>query len=291
MSAHPPGNRAGGRAPTPGAGRMARCVTSLADWVRSKFANPCRAFSERSLKRVLLFSLSALAVSPAAPADGLDLQITEIDRGVYLHTSYRNIEGYGPVGSNGLVVLDGDQAVIVDTPWSDSDTERLLSWITDRGLHVRAGVVTHAHEDRTAGLEVLNSKSIPTFASKLTNDILAREGKPIATNVFPDDGFPMLEGRLEIFYPGAGHTEDNLVVWLPEQGILFGGCLVRPLEWNSLGFTGDASIGSWAGSIRNIRAKYPAIATVVPGHGSVGDAELLDHTIRLAEAADSGPER
>lgn len=238
-----------------------------------------------------LFSMSAMAVSPAALADSYELQITEIDSGVYLHTSYRNMDGYGPVGSNGLVVLDENQAVIVDTPWSETDTEKLLSWVAERGLALRAGISTHAHEDRTAGLGVLNSKSIPTFTSKMTNDILAREGRPTATHVLGEDGWSLLEGRLEVFYPGAGHTADNLVVWLPEKRILFGGCLVRPLDWNSLGFVGDASIESWADSIRNIKSRFSGIVTVVPGHGSIGDAELLDHTIRLVETAEFGREQ
>ena len=81
-------------------------------------------------------------------------------------------------------------------------------------------------------------------------------------------------------------TKDNLVVWLPDNGILFGGCLVRPLEWNSLGFVGDASIESWADSVRSIKSKFSGIVTVVPGHGGVGDAELLDHTIRLTDAVE-----
>jgi hypothetical protein len=35
----------------------------------------------------------------------------------------------------------------------------------------------------------------------------------------------------------------------------------------------------------------PGIVAVVPGRGSVGDAELLNHTIRLAGAAEPGLER
>jgi metallo-beta-lactamase class B/metallo-beta-lactamase class B GIM len=237
------------------------------------------------MKLALLFLTGILATSPVARGEGANLQITQIDSGVYLHTSYRIMEGYGPVGSNGLVVVDGKQAVIVDTPWSVKDTEKLLSWMNKQGFLAKAGISTHSHEDRTAGIEALNSKSIPTFTSKMTNDILASEGKPTATNVFGESEISLLDGRLEIFYPGAGHTEDNLVVWLPIQRILFGGCLVRSLDWNSLGFTGDASIESWAESIRRIKSRYADIATVVPGHGSVGNPEILDHTIRLAEMA------
>jgi metallo-beta-lactamase class B/metallo-beta-lactamase class B GIM len=228
---------------------------------------------------------AAIAICPAALGGSADLEITELASGVYLHTSYRNMDGHGPVGSNGLIVLYGNRAVIVDTPWSGEDTEQLLSWINGRGLRVEASISTHSHEDRTAGIEVLNALSVPTFTSTLTNEILIREGRPAATNVIAENEFSLLDGRLEIFYPGAGHTEDNLVAWLPDKGFLFGGCLVRSIDGNSLGFTGDASIESWAGSIRNIKSKYSGIVVVVPGHGSPGNAEILDHTIRLAEMA------
>ena len=74
-------------------------------------------------------------------------------------------------------------------------------------------------------------------------------------------------------------------------GITFGivvlvvGCLVRSLEWEGLGFTGDASVNSWADSIRKIQSKYTKIETIVPGHGKAGDKSILDHTIKLAEKA------
>jgi flavorubredoxin len=48
---------------------------------------------------------------------------------------------------------------------------------------------------------------------------------------------------------------------------------------------GDASINYWANSIRNIKAKKYDIKMIVPGHGSVGKSDILDHTIYLAESA------
>jgi hypothetical protein len=43
------------------------------------------------------------------------------------------------------------------------------------------------------------------------------------------DGLPsLLElGKCESFFPGAGHTRDNLAVWLPQQRVLFGGCFLK----------------------------------------------------------------
>jgi glyoxylase-like metal-dependent hydrolase (beta-lactamase superfamily II) len=235
--------------------------------------------------RYLLLILVAVATCTVAKENSTTLQLRQIDNGVVLHTSYKMIGEYGLVDSNGLVVVNGHQAIIIDTLWSEDDTEKLLSWIKGQGLNVEASISTHFHEDRTAGIQVLNSESIPTYTSDLTNEILIREGKPTATNVFHSSEFSLFDGLVEVFYPGAGHTEDNLVVWLPENKILFGGCLVRSLEWKGLGFTGDSNVSSWADSIRKIQSKYPKIETIVPGHGKEGDISILGHTIKLAENA------
>ena len=236
------------------------------------------------MKTALKFLLAFIAF-PALAQDDKPLEISEIEEGVYLHTSFKNIEGYGLVDSNGLIVLDNKQAYIIDTPWSEVDTELLLSWIADRGYEVKASVSTHSHEDRTAGIKLLNSKLIPTYTSELTNKILAREGKPVPTHYFKGNEFTLGNGLIELYYPGAGHTEDNIVAWLPKSKLLFGGCLVRSHEWESLGYVGDASISSWADSIKNIKSKKYAIQTIVPGHGEVGKSNILDHTIDLAESA------
>ena len=88
-----------------------------------------------------------------------------------------------------------------------------------------------------------------------------------------------------MFYPGAGHTLDNVVVWLPKANILFGGCFIRSLDSKSLGYTGEADIGQWPSSVDALLAKYPDAKLVVPGHGAIGDLALLRHTKALALAA------
>lgn len=230
-------------------------------------------------------ALILVTITPCAleSDNSLELKIRAIGEDVFLHTSYKMIDGYGLVDSNGLVIIDGNQALIIDTPWSEEDTKKLLLWISDKGLQLKGSIFTHFHEDRTAGIQVLNLMSIPTYASRLTNDFLVKEGKPVATNVFDSSKITMLGGLVEIFYPGPGHTKDNVVVWLPEKKILFGGCLVRSLEWDELGFTGDALVNDWSSSIRKIQSEYDNIQTVVPGHGQVGSKAILSHTIAVLE--------
>ncbi|MDN3652276.1 DIM/SIM/IMP family subclass B1 metallo-beta-lactamase [Thalassotalea ponticola] len=236
------------------------------------------------MKFILTFIVTIMAL-PAMAQKDTSLKISEIAEGVYLHTSFKNIEGYGLVDSNGLIVVDANQAYIIDTPWSEDDTETLLTWIADNGYQAKASISTHSHADRTAGIKLLNSRLIQTYTSELTKELLVQGGKPIPTHTFNGSEFSLGNGLVELYYPGAGHTEDNIIAWLPKSKILFGGCIVRSHEWESLGYVGDASIISWADSIENIKAKNYDINMVVPGHGTVGQADILDHTIDLAKSA------
>jgi glyoxylase-like metal-dependent hydrolase (beta-lactamase superfamily II) len=247
--------------------------------MKDSFTNRLKTTVAQSL---LLAAISMTAMASQKPSS---LEISKIEEGVYLHTSYKDVSGFGKVDSNGMVVVSGIDAYVIDTPWSEVDTQSLLDWIQGQGFTIRASLSTHSHDDRAAGIGLMNHRSIPTFTSALTKQLLLDSGKPIASNTFSDKNFSMLQGQIEVFFPGAGHSNDNLVVWLPEKEILFGGCLVRSLNWKSLGFTGDADIESWADSIKNIKQKYPVISIIVPGHGELGDTKILDHTIGLAEAA------
>lgn len=214
-----------------------------------------------------------------------ELRIEKIAEDVYLHTSFQGVEGYGLVDANGLVVLDGQGTYIIDTPWSQLDTVALVAWLQARNYQLKASVSTHFHDDRTAGIEYLNSISVPTYASARTNALLKKNGKALATNTFGDAPMWLVEGKIEVFYPGAGHSVDNLVVWLPEQSILNGGCFVRAGETGTLGNTSDAVVADWAASAERVQRRYSTAQVVIPGHGAPGDVSLLEHTRKLAMAA------
>ena len=86
----------------------------------------------------------------------------------------------------------------------------------------------------------------------------------------------------ELFFPGAGHTRDNIVVWLPRQRTLFGGCFLKSVTSRGLGNLQDADVGAWGPSLRRVQARYARASRIVPGHGSIaGDA--LAWTLGLTE--------
>ncbi|RNL80781.1 MBL fold metallo-hydrolase [Halostreptopolyspora alba] len=72
-------------------------------------------------------------------------------------------------------------------------------------------------------------------------------------------------GPLELRHLGRGHTEGDLVAWLPRQGILFAGDLV---EAQAALYTGDAFHRDWSTSTLDNIAALGA-ETLVGGRGAV----------------------
>ena len=195
------------------------------------------------------------------------------------------MKGFGLVSSNGLIVIENEKAFVVDTPWSEKDTEILVNWIKDKNYQLLGSVSTHSHEDRTAGIAWLKRHNIPTYASALTNEILKQSGKVTAERILEGNEATLADGMITTYFPGEGHARDNIVVWLPRLKVLFGGCFVRSMASKSLGYTGEANIHQWANSVENVKNKFNDATLVIPGHGKVGDIQLLKHTKVLAKKA------
>jgi len=210
-----------------------------------------------------------------------NLKIKKVSDNVYQHISFKQVEPWGLVSASGLVVINGTEAHIIDTPWTTKGTELLIEWIYDKGLTIKSAVVTHFHEDASGNLALLNSLKIKTYATTLTNKLLKSNHKETSSEVISSNTFALIEGVVDVFYPGAGHTADNIVVWLPKEKILFGGCFVKSINHNSLGYIDDAVMSEWSGSIQKVVDRYPDITLVVPGHGPIGDMGLLKHTQAL----------
>lgn len=233
---------------------------------------------------ILLLLCSYVSCATANQQDGT-LEITQLRNGVYVHTSFKQFTGMRYFPSNGLVVVDGTRAYLVDTAWREQDTPILVQWIEDHGWELAGALITHFHDDRASGIAYLHQRGIPTIALAATNDLLTQAGLEPAQQAFRDSDFSWVKNLIDVYYPGPGHTVDNVVVWLPRQRVLFGGCLVKEFGAVNLGNTADADVGHWSASVAKLQTKYPDATIVVPGHGAWGDGRLLAHTIDLVHTA------
>lgn len=213
-----------------------------------------------------------------------DLEVIPLADGVWLHRSWRVIDGGTRFPSNGLLVRDGDGIVLVDTAWGDTLTAVLLAWAdTALAWPVRLAIGTHAHDDRIGGCATLSDRGIPLKVSPATHRRLSLADAAYA-RIIPQlhrTGDAVRVGGLEVFAMGPAHAPDNVAVWLPRQRVLFGGCAVRPATSTSRGNVADADTLQWSSAIMRLQLRYARALQVVPGHGDVGGTELLAHTRRL----------
>lgn len=232
--------------------------------------------------RLILSILFLVPFITLADDKALNFNVSKLADNVFLYTSHKHVEPWGLVGANGLIVVEGKNAHVIDTPWTTEGTKALISWVKSKNLTLKSGIATHFHEDASGGIEMFNNLNINTYATALTNTLLESQGKQESNQVISTNVFEVVNNTIEVFYPGAGHSQDNVVVWLPQSKILFGGCFIKSLRSKNLGNTADASITDWPHSIQRVINKYPNIEVVVPGHGKAGNSDLLHHTSRLS---------
>jgi len=209
------------------------------------------------------------------------LEIESVAPTLYVHRS-SNAEA---VPSNGLVAVTGGGLLLVDTAWTEAQTEAILKWGDDYFRRPWIGaVITHDHGDRAGGLAALERRHIPVAAVDLTVAKMTKRGVAGVTTLFLARAGAFKDPRgFEAFFPGPGHAPDNIVLHFP--GLLYGGCLVKSTAADDLGYTGDADFAAWPVAIRSVNSRYKD-ATIVPGHGPVDrSGEALQHTLDLLAAA------
>ncbi len=212
-----------------------------------------------------------------------DIELTHLQDSVFVHTSYTVVEKWGRIPSNGMLVVNKGKAIMVDTPMDEELTKQLVVYLKDEmNIEVVKFVAGHFHNDCIAGLDYLHEIGVESISSVYTANLCRSKGLPIAQTKFTDYLKVDVEGR-EIYceYYGAGHTFDNIVVWVPDCDILFGGCLIKGKGATSLGNTADAMIGQWDVTVEMVRLAFPTHKIVIPGHGLHGGTELFENTIAL----------
>jgi metallo-beta-lactamase class B len=236
-------------------------------------------------------ALLPLALARPVWAEGEDtpppLGFRELGDGVWLHTSWGKFP-QGWVAANGLVVVGPDDVLLVDTAWTPGQTVALLEQVTkvapNRPVNL---LVTHAHDDRLAGLAVVHARGGWSLARDETVKEAEADGAGTIQRSWTGESTTITAGGrpVELFYPGPAHTKDNTVAFLPDVALLFGGCMIRAADDGNLGNAADADICRWPQSVEAVIVRYGKMAkSVVPGHGEVGDASLLAHTRDLARA-------
>ncbi len=228
---------------------------------------------------IFLFSLTKIFGQTQEPK----LKISHLTGDFYIYTTYNTYEG-SQVPANGMYLITNNGLVLFDTPWDTTQFQPLLDSIKlKHNKTVTMCIATHWHSDRTEGLEYYKKQGIKTYTTKLTDELSIKNHQKRAEYIIEKDTvFKVGQYSFETYYPGQGHTEDNIVIWINNEKILYGGCLIKGAAAQNLGYLGDGNVLEYETTLNNVQKKYSNPKFIIVSHHDWNNINSLKHSIELA---------
>jgi metallo-beta-lactamase class B len=256
-----------------------------------------KANQKKHMQVTLILSIAGLYIATISTAFGQDknppLTISHLTKEYYIYTTFGDAGNGDMFPANGMYLVTNRGVVLFDTPWDTTQFQPLLDSIMARHKQkVVMCISTHFHEDRTAGLTYYSQLGIKTYTTKQTDDLSKAKNKPRAEYlVYGDSTFVVGEHSFKIYYPGKGHSPDNIVIWFDKDKILHGGCFVKSMDTESVGNLSDADIDEWIKSVKKVQAKFIQPRFIIPGHQGWTSSGALKHTLKILERHRKQPSR
>ncbi|ADJ42217.1 beta-lactamase class B [Amycolatopsis mediterranei S699] len=198
----------------------------------------------------------------------------------------------------------GDHTVLIDTCSTERRTRALLETVeAATGSPVTTLVNTHHHGDHTNGNYLVGGATI--IGHRKTRELMVAEGIQTFDGIFVGNDWGELESRppevvfddrltvhagdvtLELIHPGhAAHTTNDVLVWLPEQRVLYAGDLVFN---GGSPFALMGSVAGWRKGLDVIRELSPEV--ILPGHGGPCGLDVVDTVDRYLAFVQKTAER
>ena len=210
----------------------------------------------------LLLQSTAAMAQVSRPDD----DITKLRDDVYLfrHRFHQSIFITTP---KGVIVTDPISAEAA--AWLKSEIKKL----TDQPI--RYVVYSHHHNDHIAGGNVFADSALFVSQAAARPKILqaADPETPVPDLTFTDRMSIDLGGKhVELIYTGKNHSDNSLVVLLPQEKLLFAVDFI-PVDTVAYRALPDGYPDDWIESLKQVeRLDFD---TLVPGHGKVGRKEQV----------------
>jgi glyoxylase-like metal-dependent hydrolase (beta-lactamase superfamily II) len=216
-----------------------------------------------------------------------------------------HVRRYAFYDQNIVVVRGGDRALVVDTRTTPPQARELIADLGELGIpRVDVIVNTHGHHDHAFGnhdfrpcviwghdrcVTMLNAtgeaqrRTVAAEFPDLADDLAAVVLDP-PDRTFADRAVIDLGGRaVELRYLGRGHTDNDIIVRVPDADVLCAGDL---LENGATPYFGDGFPMDWPATVEAMLDLVGPSTIVVPGHGDHAGLAFVERSLEeLREVA------
>ena len=252
-----------------------------------------------------LLALGVAACANSFGPDGPPVEPRQVSKSAWI------VQGLSAQGStqnqnfisNAGFVITPAGVVVIDALGSPVLATKLLAAIKKiTPLPVTHVIVTHYHADHIYGLQVFKTAGARIMAHVKGQDYVGSDTARTRLDASRHDIAPWIDAntqvvpadewldgprdltlggtRLQIQAMGPSHTPEDLVVYLPGEGVLFAGDLVFR---GRIPFVGQADSSRWVKALGEMLLLQPKV--VVPGHGAVSTEAVADMELTRAYLA------
>jgi glyoxylase-like metal-dependent hydrolase (beta-lactamase superfamily II) len=227
------------------------------------------------MKRVLLLGLAWVVALPSSARDhpALSMKVfTSPDDKFWV---------------NSTIIEGAREVMLVDAQLTRTSSEKVLQQIQDTKKPLSLIYLTHEHADHFLGLEVFrdaypgariiaNSAVVDRINQAYPEKIekwkkilgSGATSRVVAISKYDADFIEFEHSRIEILRKVRGDTDENTMLWLPEQRALIAGDTVFNDMHLYTAETDSNARKNWSNTLKKIRELKPSV--VIPGHSKVG---------------------
>lgn len=224
---------------------------------------------------VVLF-LQVLVSFPASAQQSRPVdEISKLADDVYLYR-HQSHQAIFIVTSKGVIVTDPISAEAAT--WLKAEIKKL----TDQP--VRYVIYSHHHNDHITGGSIF-AETVFFVSQQAARERLLKNADPdipVPDLTFTDRMSIDLGGKhVELIYTGKNHSDNSLVVLLPQNKLLFAVDFI-PVETVAYRRMQDSYPDEWIESLKQVESLE--FDTLVPGHGKIGKKEHVQQFREYLEA-------
>jgi glyoxylase-like metal-dependent hydrolase (beta-lactamase superfamily II) len=188
---------------------------------------------------------------------------------------------------NSVIIEGTHEVMLVDAQLTKTSAEKVLQEIRETKKPLSIIYITHEHADHFLGLEVFKeaypgvriiaNSAVVDRINKVYQEKIDKWKKILGSGAISqvvaiekfDGNFIKFEGsKIELLKDVQGDTDENTMLWIPEQRILIAGDVVVNNMHVYTAETDSKAREKWLNSLQKIRALKPLV--VIPGHSKVG---------------------